>query len=409
MKILYHHRTKAADGQYVHIAELTAALAAMGHELVMVGPGEDGPRRMDAGSGAGASLRARLPGWLYEALEFGYSAVALWRLWLAWRRHQPDAIYERYNLFCPAGVWLKRLTGLPLAMEINAPLLEERSSHGELRLTRLARWTEHAAWLGADICLPVTGVLGEHIAGIGVPPARIHTVPNGVSGAFLDGTADGAEVRQRFGLDEKMVLGFTGFVRPWHGMDRAIRLLADGRLPKNAHLLIVGDGPALPGLRALAASLKVSGMVTFAGVAQREEMPSFVAAFDIALQPYAVPYASPLKLFEYMALGRPVVAPAQANIREILTHGRDALLFDPEDADGFAESIVRLAGDPALRQRLGEAGRETLQARSLTWQRNAERVTALLEQAIERKTGVGATTSPVAAPSRASGAIPAQE
>lgn len=409
MKILYHHRTRAADGQYVHIAELTAALASLGHELVMVGPGDGEPRRMDAGTAAGASLRARLPCWLYEALEFGYSAIALWRLWRACRQHRPDAIYERYNLFCPAGVWLKRLTGLPLAMEINAPLMEERSSHGGLRLKRLARWTENAAWRGADICLPVTDVLGEYIAAAGVPSGRIHTVPNGVSGAFADGPADGAKVRRRFGLNGKLVLGFTGFVRPWHAMDRAIRLLADGRLPPNAHLLIVGDGPALSDLRALAVSLNVTEMVTFAGVAQRAEMPSFVAAFDIALQPYAVPYASPLKLFEYMALGKAVVAPAQANIQEILTHGRDALLFDPEDADGFAASIVRLAGDQALRQRLGEAGRETLQARNLTWRRNAERVTALLEQAVERKTGAGVKASPAAAPSQAGRAIPARE
>ena len=166
---------------------------------------------------------------------------------------------------------------------------------------------------------------------------------------------------------------------------------------------------ALPDLRTLAVSLNVTEMVTFAGVAQRAEMPSFVAAFDIALQPYAVPYASPLKLFEYMALGKAVVAPAQANIQEILTHGHDALLFDPDDADGFAASIVRLAGDQALRQLLGKAARETLQAWHLTWRRNAERVTALLEQAVERKTGTGVKASPAAAPSQAGGAIPARE
>lgn len=408
MKILYHHRTKAADGQYVHIAELTAALAALGHELIMVGPGEAGPRRMDAGTGGSASLRARLPGWLYELLEFGYAGIAFWRLWRACRRHRPDAVYERYNLFCPAGVWLKRLTGLPLAMEINAPLRDERSIHGGLRLKRLARWTEEYAWRGADVCLPVTDVLAAHVAAAGVPPVRIHTVPNGVSDAFAGGLADGGEVRARFGLTGKLVLGFTGFVRPWHGLDRAIRLLADGRMPPNAHLLVVGDGPALPDLRSLAASLGVGEKVTFAGVAQREEMPSFVAAFDIALQPHAVTYASPLKLFEYMALGRAVVAPTQANIEEVLTHGRDALLFDPGDADSFAASIARLANDAALRRRLGDAARKTLLSRNLTWRHNAERVSALLAAAMARH-GAGFRAPPEPGPTQAGGAIPARE
>ena len=74
MKILYHHRTQAADGQYVHISELTHALESLGHEIVMVGPGGNEKRRMDAGAGSG--LRERLPAWLYELLEFGYSGLA---------------------------------------------------------------------------------------------------------------------------------------------------------------------------------------------------------------------------------------------------------------------------------------------------------------------------------------------
>lgn len=416
MKILYHHRTKAADGQYVHISELTAALAALGHEVVMVGPGEDGPRRMDAGSGGTGGLRGRLPGWLYEALEFGYSALALWRLWRAWRRHRPDALYERYNLFCPAGVWLKRLTGLPMALEVNAPLYEERREHGGLSLHWLARWSERTAWRGADVCLPVTGVLARAMTAAGVAPERVRVIPNGVGAAFLNLAEDGTAIRRRFGLEGKLVLGFTGFVRPWHGMDRAVRLLASGSLPDNAHLLMVGDGPAMPELRALAAALGVAGKVTFAGVAQRDEMPGFVAAFDIALQPYAVPYASPLKLFEYMALGRPVVAPDQDNIREILTDGADALLFDPAAEGSFAAAIARLAGDSTLRARLGAAGRRTLEARNLTWRRNAETVAGLLAAAAQaagaeaRRPASGAATAlPRLPPSRAAAPTPAPE
>jgi glycosyltransferase involved in cell wall biosynthesis len=396
MKILYHHRTKAADGQYVHIAELTGALAGLGHEVVMVGPGAPGERPMDSGGGSGG-LRQFMPGWLYELLEFGYSGLALWRLWRACRRCKPDAIYERYNLFCPAGVWLKRLTGLPLALEVNAPLLEERRANGGLRLQKLARWTERCAWRGADICLPVTNVLAGKVAAEGVEPARLQIIPNGVGTVFLDGSAQPALVRERWGLNGKLVLGFTGFVRPWHGMGRAIDLLADGRLPANAHLLMVGDGPALPGLRAQAERLGVAARVTFTGVAQRHEIPSLVAAFDIALQPYVVPYASPLKLFEYMALGRAVVAPATANIQEVLTDGQNALLFDPEDPAAFGDAIVRLAGDAALRAAIGEAGRQALLTQDLTWRRNAERVIKLLEAARAAKADQADASGPVLA------------
>jgi glycosyltransferase involved in cell wall biosynthesis len=231
MKILYHHRTQASDGQYVHISELTHALAQLGHEVVMVGPGEDKSRRKDAGNGDGRGLRDRLPAWLYELLELGYSLVALAKLWRAYRRHRPDGLYERYNLLCPAGVWLRKLTGLPMALEVNAPLYEERSDHGDLALKRLARWSERVAWQGADLCLPVTGVLAQQVRDAGVLASKIHVIPNGVGEPFLDGSATPNVIIQRFGLQGALILGFTGFVRPWHGMDRVLDLLASGRLP----------------------------------------------------------------------------------------------------------------------------------------------------------------------------------
>ncbi len=384
MKILYHHRTQAADGQYVHISELTHALESLGHEIVMVGPGGNEKRKMDAGTDSGPSLRDRLPAWLYELLEFGYSGLAFLKLWKAYRAHKPDVLYERYNIFCLSGVWLKRLTGLRMALEVNAPLFEERSTHGNLSLKGLARWTEATAWRAADVCLPVTDVLADYVRAVGVPENRISVIPNGAGEPFLDGSADGDSVRARHGLDGRLVLGFTGFVRAWHGIDKVIDLLAGDRLPPEAHLLMVGDGPARADLEAQARRLGVSERVTFTGVVQRDAVPHYVAAFDIALQPHVVAYASPLKLIEYLALGRAIVGPATPNIQEILTDGETGLLFEPGNTDAFAEAIVHLANDPALRKRLGDAALALLQSRDLTWRHNAETVVRLF-QAMPRR------------------------
>lgn len=385
MKILYHHRTQAADGQYVHISELTHALESLGHEIIMVGPGGSEKRQMDAGSDNKPGLRDRLPGWLYELLEFGYNALDFARLYKAYRAEKPDVLYERYNLYCLAGVWLKRITGLPMALEVNAPLFEERSTHGSLALKPLAKWTEDTAWRAADICLPVTDVLADYARAAGVPERRIEVIPNGAGDPFLDGSADGATVRERHHLDGQLVLGFTGFVRPWHGIDKVIDLLAGDRLPHQAHLLMVGDGPARAELEAQAARLNVTDRVTFTGVVQRDAVPDYVAAFDIALQPHVVAYASPLKLIEYLALGRAIVAPATPNIREILTDEESGLLFEPGNTDDFAEAIVRLANDPDLRTRLGEGALHLLHQRNLTWRHNAERVMSLFNKVREMR------------------------
>jgi glycosyltransferase involved in cell wall biosynthesis len=102
-----------------------------------------------------------------------------------------------------------------------------------------------------------------------------------------------------------------------------------------------------------------------------------VSAFDIALQPAANPYASPLKLFEYMSLGRAIVAPDQPNIREVLTHDQDALLFNPADRHGLVRAVLALHEQPDVRRRLGAGAWETVERLDLSWRNNAERVLTL--------------------------------
>ena len=186
MKFIYSHRTQSSDGQYVHIQELTDALKARGHSLVMAGPGgarEAAGKPLDAG-GSG-SLRARLPGFVYECAEYGYSFPAYRRLKSLWAQHQPDLIYERYNLFYHSGVWLKRRTGAPLILEVNAPLADERARYGDLALKGLAKRSEQSIWRAADMVLPVTNVLADKVRAAGVPDEKICVIQNGVSETFL--------------------------------------------------------------------------------------------------------------------------------------------------------------------------------------------------------------------------------
>ena len=106
------------------------------------------------------------------------------------------------------------------------------------------------------------------------------------------------------------------------------------------------------------------------------QVPAEVQRFSIALQPKVTPYASPLKIFDYMAAGRAIVAPDQPNIREVLEHGRTALLFDPDEPGALWHAISQLVADAPLRTRLGAAARAELEARDYTWRGNARRIAA---------------------------------
>jgi glycosyltransferase involved in cell wall biosynthesis len=141
-------------------------------------------------------------------------------------------------------------------------------------------------------------------------------------------------------------------------------------------LVVVGDGPAVPALRQQAAALGVADRVQIVGLVAHEAIPGLVAGFDIALQPRVVAYASPLKLFEYMAAGKAIVAPDQPNIREVLVDGETALLFDPAASDTMWTAIRRLVADPLLRRGLGAAASAEIARRGYTWRANAQRVVA---------------------------------
>jgi len=382
MKILYHHRTASKDGQAVHIEEMVHALRARGHEVRVVGPA---PARDDGVMGGTVGwvqrLRAALPRAVYELLELGYSLVAYRRLARAARDFQPDVLYERYNLFLLAGALLKRRTGLPMLLEVNAPLADERAAFGGLGLPRLADWAETRAWRAADVVLPVTAVLAERVRSRDVPAARIEVIPNGINEAHFAQAPAPSEAKRRLGwADDELVLGFTGFVRDWHGVDQVVRWLASPDAPAKARLLMVGDGPARADLEALARELDLGDRVRFTGVVDREAVPALVAAFDVALQPAVVAYASPLKLFEYLALGKAIVAPRTPNLTEVLDDGDNALLFDPAVPGALPMALQRLCADPALRSRLAAAARATITRRRLTWDGNAQRVATLAER-----------------------------
>ena len=222
MKILYHHRTLAKDGMDVHIREMVDALRQRNHQVLVVGPRE----RDQPGSVSKGAIRRCLPTAISELAELAYDRLAFRRLQTAYASFQPDILYERYNLFLLAGMWLSRMCRLPMLLEINSPLAYERSKHGNLAWRQLAQRLEAKVWTAADAVFPVSHALADIVRGAGVAGDRIQVIPNGVDPRRFSPNISGAEVRSELGLGDNVVLGFTGFVRPWHGLDRVIEVMA---------------------------------------------------------------------------------------------------------------------------------------------------------------------------------------
>lgn len=381
MKILYHHRIASKDGQFVHVEEMIKAFRELGHEVLIVGPNiiEDD----DFGSEGGlvSKMKKAIPGFAYELLEFIYNLIAFFRIVRAVYKFKPDVIYERYNLYFTCGLWVRKIFNIPIILEINAPIFDERSKYDGISLSILASWTENYCWKNADYVLPVTQVLANRVLKVRSPKKGIMVIPNGIDPDKFDDKDNKEQAKSRLGLEDKLVLGFTGFVREWHGLDRVVDLLARHKNDR-LHLLFVGEGPARKQLENQARELNVIEQITFTGLVQRESVAKFLAAFDIALQPDVVEYASPLKLFEYLALGQAIVAPDTPNIREILEDNINALLFDIDNKNAFSNAIERLCNDEVLRMRLGDSAKSLIEERQYRWVNNAEKVVALATQLI---------------------------
>lgn len=390
VRILYHHRLGSKDGQFVHVEEIVAALRRLGHDVFVVGP------ELMEGTGFGqqagliATLKRCLPGMLYEGLELGYGALAAIRLARAARAHRADVLYERSNLYLPAGALVARHLRLPFLLEVNAPLAQERAAFGGLSLPRLALWSEHRVWRAADAVFAVTETLATIIATAGVPRARLHVTPNGVDPDRFARLPTREAAKAALGLAGKRVVGFAGFVRSWHGLDRIVDWLAE-RAPEDVVLCLVGDGPAREALEDQARAKGVASRLLVTGIVEREDLPTRLRAFDIALQPDVVPYASPLKLPEYMAAGLAIVAPDRPNIRELLTGGVEALLVASTEVPAAVE---RLLADADLRARLGAAARAAIATRALTWESNALRIVAVADRLRQRAAARAAQPGP---------------
>jgi len=388
LRILYHHRTRGEDAQGIHIRALCQAWAADGHQVRVVAPrpepqgeGKRAPARPHGqADDARPTLFGRaVPYWLYELLALGYNLPAFLRLLAVALRTRPDFIYERYALFNVAGLAVARLTATPLVLEVNAPLSLELRTHGDLTFRRLAEAIERWLCRSATRTLVVSEAMAEVLAGLGVPRTQLEVMPNGVDSRRFHPGVHAGDIRARHGiLESAPLIGFVGWIRPWHGVDRLIDAVAALREEQpDLALLVVGDGPAVPALQRQVEALGLGQAVHFTGPVPAENVPQHIAAVDIAVQPDVTGYASPIKLFEYLALGRAVVAPDRANIREVVTDGVNAVLVTPGETASLTEALRGLVTDGERRRGLAAAAAALIDERGYTWQRNARRVIEL--------------------------------
>jgi glycosyltransferase involved in cell wall biosynthesis len=396
-------------GASIHVRELSQALTGLGHRVEIIAPRIGGDAPDDFGVavhelGLGPHDK-HLFGLLRDDPAGGEPAAKEIRsmLYATGLRHtampvlrelRPAAIYERYALLGTAGSALAHELGVPHILEVNAPLSEEQAIHRGSVFAQTARAIEQTVLSSATHVIAVSEPLKRWMAGIGVAPERVTVASNGVAAErFARGATGAAEVRRRYGLTGQPVIGFVGTLKGWHGTAQLIRAMATIAGQREGtdlpHLLIVGDGPERPALESLAREEGIAHLTIFTGTVDHGEMPAHIAAMDIATAPYDERpdhYFSPLKLFEYMASGRAIVAADIGQIGSCIRDGQTGLLYRPGDITSLAERLAYLLDDPASAQALGHAAQRVARERH-GWSANARTVIDLIETAVQQRTG----------------------
>ena len=366
--------SSAEGGMATHVSGFASAAAALGHRLKFVVSGAqsiDDDTLVIPPSTIFGATKALFE--LWNNLVFTVKSLLLTSV----PANEIDFIYQRYSRFNWTGVLLAAVTGLPLALEFNGSEVWISRQWDPIGLPWLLKRTERLNLRAADLIFVVSEVERRNLIDGGVSPTKVVVNPNGVDPDRFRPDCGGREIRSALGIKDQIAVGFIGTFGPWHGapvLAESARIL---RTEAPCHFVFIGGGEQRAKTESIIESAAVSA--TFTGSISHAEVPAYLDACDILASPH-VPstdgsefFGSPTKLFEYLAMGKGIVASRIGQVAEVITDDDNGLLVEPGDAAGLARAIERLAVDAELRARLGAAARKTAIER-YTWRHNSARV-----------------------------------
>lgn len=306
---------------------------------------------------------------------------------------KPDLIYHRKTKHTFVVSKIAKKLRIPIVLEVNGLAMSlmgyRERRRGIVRgllnciIDNIAKRIEAYVLENASLIVVISQVLKTELLKMGISEEKILMNPNGVDTDKFNPEVERSEkckdLRQQLKIQNKVVVGFSGMFSPWHGipqLTQAISRILKEQLLSNIHFLLIGDGP----LKAEAENMVGHyDSVTFTGIVPYSEIQYYLAICDVLVSPHS-PQAdgsefigSPMKIFEYMTMGKGIVASILGQIGEVLKHNNNAILIESGNVNQLVKGISKLAKNKELREKLGKNARESA-VRSYTWERNVERV-----------------------------------
>jgi len=338
-----------------------------------------------------AMLRSKKLRYIESSMPPGILELLLWlrgrlqsyrnarRLILLHRDYPFDLILMRLQRFDWSCWLVAKELDIPLVLEVNSPIsLELGYLRGRSRLDLYSRF-ESEMWNQADHIMVVSEALSDYLISKGVQKTKISVNPNGVDPEVFKPSGENKRVRSRLGLGNQPIITFSGSLMPWHDVDVLIRALPHLR-SEDAVLLLIGTSSYAPKIDRLCSRLNITERVLAIGQVHYGLMPEYLGASDILAATYLPTrmfYFSPLKIMEYMAMAKPIIASSLGDNSVLLKDGC-GLLVKPGRVNDVISAIDTLISNPRLSQEMGRRARERVIS-NYTWRHNVNRVLGICD------------------------------
>jgi glycosyltransferase involved in cell wall biosynthesis len=371
----------------IHIIEMIHAFRELGHQVQVVCPSVASRSKDSAVADVEndrlvARVKRRMPVSIFRIIEVLYNCITYTKMIHAIWRWKPDFIYERYCRSNFGGVLAAKHFRVPHVLEVNTPYSVELKLYVGGTHHWLDQQLENFTLNRADRIATVSNALKDYLADQGVPAESMLVTPNAISPGALP-EVDKAGARIQLGLpSDRLVIGFAGSMRKWHGIDFLMdawpRIRAE--CPGDPFLLLIGDGELRPQVEQEIINNNWQDCVRLVAPVPHNEIFRWMMAMDIGLMPDSNFYGSPMKIFEYMAMESVACAPRLGPLEEIIEHRKTGMLFQQRDPESFFQAIRELSESSELREKIATASRQYV-LENHRWVDNARRV---IEFALQR-------------------------
>lgn len=372
-----------SSGPGTHIREMISAFRELGHEVLPLISGNHEMNKFSSPpekNNLKRSIKEFLPQIFWETAKDIVSIKNGWHLERELlqqsEQFKPDLIYERAASLQLAGCNVASRKNIRHIIEINAPFREERMAmQGKSLLNFMIDKAERKQVEFPERVVVVSSALKKYLSEkYPGNDKKIIITPNAIRLQKLPvDENEKIKIKEKYDLKNGLIIGFVGSIFPYHGVDLLIRSFRE-LLEKhnNCKLLIVGDGETLPSLKKLAGSLNLGNSIVFTGNITNEKVGYYIDLMDICVMPRSNWYGSPVKIFEYGMHGKPIVAPDNAPLRDIMENNKHGLLIS-SGAPGLTPALMKLVESESLRKFLGENFRKKV-IEEHTWEKMAEKI-----------------------------------